>query len=110
MGQAPRTIHGGNATGGQRAHAVVVGAGMAGLLAAQVLAGHFEEVSVVDRDRLPDQPGFRRGVPQSRHLHVMLGRGLECLEQLLPGFEADLAVAGAPVVEGSESLWLNAAG
>jgi 2-polyprenyl-6-methoxyphenol hydroxylase-like FAD-dependent oxidoreductase len=94
----------------EHAHAVVLGAGMAGLLAARVLAGHFEQVTVVDRDRLPDRPAFRRGVPQSRHLHVLLGRGLEYLEQLFPGFEADLVAAGAPVVEGSESLWLNAAG
>ncbi|HEV3497738.1 MAG TPA: 2-polyprenyl-6-methoxyphenol hydroxylase-like oxidoreductase, partial [Actinomycetes bacterium] len=99
-----------DADGGRRARAVVVGAGMAGLLAAKVLAGHFDQVTVVDRDRLPDQPGFRPGVPQSRHLHVLLGRGLECLEQLFPGFEAGLVEAGAPVVEGSESLWLNAAG
>jgi 2-polyprenyl-6-methoxyphenol hydroxylase-like FAD-dependent oxidoreductase len=105
MGQLGR-----DATRRQRAHAVVLGAGMAGLLAARVLACHFEQVTVVDRDRLPDRPGFRRGVPQSRHLHVLLGRGLECLEQLFPGFEADLVAAGAPVVEGSESLWLNAAG
>jgi 2-polyprenyl-6-methoxyphenol hydroxylase-like FAD-dependent oxidoreductase len=90
--------------------AVVLGAGMAGLLAARVLAGHFERVTVVERDRLPGRPGFRPGVPQSRHLHVLLGRGLECLEQLFPGFEADLVEAGAPVVAGSESLWLNAAG
>jgi 2-polyprenyl-6-methoxyphenol hydroxylase-like FAD-dependent oxidoreductase len=105
MGQIGR-----DAAGGRRTHAVVVGAGMAGLLAARVLAGHFEQVTVVDRDRLPGQPGFRPGVPQSRHLHVLLGRGLECLEQLFPGFEAGLVAAGAPVVEGSESLWLNAAG
>ncbi len=105
MGQLGR-----DATRGQRAHAVVLGAGMAGLLAARVLAGHFEQVTVVDRDRLPEHPRFRPGVPQSRHLHVLLGRGLECLEQLLPGFEADLVTAGAPVVEGSQSLWLNAAG
>ena len=105
MGQIGR-----GAAHGQRAHAVVVGGGMAGLLATRVLAGHFEQVWVVDRDRLPDRPAFRRGVPQSRHLHVLLGRGLECLEQLFPGFEADLVAAGAPVVEGSESLWLNAAG
>jgi 2-polyprenyl-6-methoxyphenol hydroxylase-like FAD-dependent oxidoreductase len=83
---------------------------MAGLLAARALAGHFEQVTVVDRDQFPGRPGFRRGVPQSRHLHVLLSRGLECLEELLPGFEADLVAAGAPVVEGSESLWLNAAG
>jgi hypothetical protein len=105
MGQVGRV-----ATSGQRAHAVVLGAGMAGLLAARVLASHFEQVTVVDRDRLPEHPRFRPGVPQSRHLHVLLGRGLECLEQLFPGFEADLVAVGAPVVEGSESLWLNAAG
>lgn len=105
MGQLGR-----DATRGQRTHAVVLGAGMAGLLAARVLAGHFEQVTVVDRDRLPEHARYRSGVPQSRHLHVLLGRGLECLEQLFSGFEADLVAAGAPVVEGSESLWLNAAG
>ena len=105
MGQLGR-----DATRGQRTHAVVLGAGMAGLLAARVLSGHFGQVTVVDRDRLPEHPRFRPGVPQSRHLHVLLGRGLECLEQLFAGFEADLVAAGAPVVKGSESLWLNAAG
>jgi 2-polyprenyl-6-methoxyphenol hydroxylase-like FAD-dependent oxidoreductase len=111
MGRLSRLVHGRRrGTGGPHAHAVVVGAGMAGLLAARVLADHFEQVTVVDRDRLPAGPGFRRGVPQSRHLHVLLGRGLECLEQLFPGFEGDLVAAGVPVVNGSESLWLNAAG
>ena len=105
MGQLGR-----DATRGQRTHAVVLGTGMAGLLAARVLASHFEQVTVVDRDRLPEHPRFRPGVPQSRHLHVLLGRGLECLEQLFAGFEGDLVAAGAPVVKGSESLWLNAAG
>jgi 2-polyprenyl-6-methoxyphenol hydroxylase-like FAD-dependent oxidoreductase len=111
MARLSRLVHGRQrGTGGPHAHAVVMGAGMAGLLAARVLADHFEQVTVVDRDRFPDGPGFRRGVPQSRHLHVLLGRGLECLEQLFPGFEGDLVAAGVPVVEGSESLWLNAAG
>jgi 2-polyprenyl-6-methoxyphenol hydroxylase-like FAD-dependent oxidoreductase len=99
-----------DAAGRRHARAVVVGGGMAGLLAARVLAGHFEHVTVVDRDRFPEAPAFRPGVPQSRHLHVLLGRGLEGLEQLFPGFEADLVAAGAAVVAGSESLWLNPAG
>jgi 2-polyprenyl-6-methoxyphenol hydroxylase-like FAD-dependent oxidoreductase len=111
MGQRSRSMHvGRQATGERGAHAVVLGAGMAGLLAARVLADHFEQVTILDRDRLPDRPAFRPGVPQSRHLHVLLGRGLECLERLFPGFEADLVAAGVPVVEGSDSLWLNAAG
>ena len=91
-------------------HAVVIGGSMAGLLAARVLADHFEQVTVVDRDWFPERPEFRKGVPQARHLHVLLGRGLESLERLFPGFEADLVAAGAPVVEAPETLWLNAAG
>jgi hypothetical protein len=83
---------------------------MAGLLAGRVLAEHFEQVTVVDRDRFPDGPKFRTGVPHARHFHVLLGRGLESLERLVPGFEADLVAVGAPIVEGSETLWLNAAG
>ena len=58
MGQFGR-----DATRGQRTHAVVLGAGMAGLLAARVLAGHFGQVTVVDRDRLPEHPRFRPGSP-----------------------------------------------
>jgi flavin-dependent dehydrogenase len=37
--------------------AVVVGASMAGLCAARVLAPRFGEVVVLDRDDLPDSPG-----------------------------------------------------
>jgi 2-polyprenyl-6-methoxyphenol hydroxylase-like FAD-dependent oxidoreductase len=36
------------------AHAVVLGASMAGLLAARVLAEFYESVTVVERDELPD--------------------------------------------------------
>jgi len=37
-------------------HGVVVGASMAGLMAARVLANHFEAVTVVERDVLPEGP------------------------------------------------------
>ena len=42
-------------------HAVVVGASMAGLLAARVLADAYERVTVIERDRAP---GRRRGSPR----------------------------------------------
>jgi hypothetical protein len=45
--------------------AVVIGGSMAGLLAARVLADRFDRVTVIDRDRFPDGPQFRKGVPQS---------------------------------------------
>ncbi|WP_461030096.1 NAD(P)/FAD-dependent oxidoreductase, partial [Streptomyces sparsus] len=79
-------------------HAVVVGGSLAGLLAAQVLADHCDRVTVVERDRLPDGPGTRPGVPQGRHTHVLLEGGQRPLESLLPGLVAELRDHGAPRV------------
>ncbi len=76
-------------------HAVVVGAGMAGLLAARVLAGHFERVTLVERDRLPEDLQTRKGVPQSRMLHAMLPCGQQIMERLFPGYGRELDAAGA---------------
>jgi hypothetical protein len=78
-------------------HAVVLGAGTAGLLAALVLLEFYETVSVVERDELPDHPRDRRGVPQGRHLHNFLGRGTQVLAELFPGLLDEMAAAGAVV-------------
>jgi 2-polyprenyl-6-methoxyphenol hydroxylase-like FAD-dependent oxidoreductase len=91
--------------------AIVIGASMAGLLAARVLSDHFQEVVIVERDRLPKQAEFRKGVPQSRHIHFLLVRGARILEQLFPGFREDLLAAGAqPIDWPHDALWLSAAG
>ncbi|MFB8765244.1 FAD-dependent oxidoreductase [Nocardiopsis alba] len=76
--------------------AVVLGAGMAGLLAARVLSETYERVVVVDRDALDGTPGARRGVPHGRHAHALLARGQQILEELFPGIEADLVASGVP--------------
>ena len=73
-------------------HAVVLGASMAGLLAARVLSDAYQRVTVVDRDTL-EQAGNRRGVPQGRHAHVLVPRGTQILDELFPGLLDDL-VAG----------------
>jgi 2-polyprenyl-6-methoxyphenol hydroxylase-like FAD-dependent oxidoreductase len=88
---------------------VVVGGSLAGLLAAHVLAGHADRVTVVERDRYPDGPEPRAGVPQSRHPHVLLEAGQLALQCLLPGFLDELRAAGAPRVGMPEDLvqWQN---
>ena len=91
-------------------HAIVVGGSMAGLLAARVLADHFDRVTIVDRDRLPVQAKFRDGVPQSRHLHALLKRGLNVLEELFPGLESELLGAEAVRLTGTDFLRMSAAG
>jgi 2-polyprenyl-6-methoxyphenol hydroxylase-like FAD-dependent oxidoreductase len=77
-------------------HAVVLGASMAGLLAARVLADAYAAVTVVDRDALPVTSRPRRGVPQDRHGHVLLARGQQALEELFPGITAELVAQGVP--------------
>ncbi|MBF6358015.1 FAD-dependent oxidoreductase [Nocardia higoensis] len=78
--------------------AVVLGAGIAGLLAARVLSEHFADVLLVERDPL-DTEGPRRGVPQGRHLHGLLDRGRTILEQLYPGFTSEATELGAGTAE-----------
>ena len=82
--------------------AVVLGASMGGLLAARVLADFFDTVTVVERDVLPDDPAVRRGVPQGRHVHVLLARGAQILDELFPGFLDELVADGAPVWDDGE--------
>ncbi|HEY9853830.1 MAG TPA: FAD-dependent monooxygenase [Leptolyngbyaceae cyanobacterium] len=80
-------------------HALVIGGSMAGLLAARVLADYFDKVTIVDRDRFPEQPSPRKGVPQSGHAHVLLMRGQGILEEFFPGLGAELEAADAPFLD-----------
>lgn len=84
-------------TSTHRDRAVVLGGSIAGLLAARVLADHFAEVLVIDRDPLGPDAAPRRGTPQARHLHGLLARGHQVLEDLLPGLTAELVAGGAPM-------------
>ncbi|WP_413760226.1 FAD-dependent oxidoreductase [Streptomyces sp. MMBL 11-3] len=82
--------------------AIVVGGGMTGMLAASVLARH-ADVTVVERDLLPEEPGPRKGLPQARHAHVLWSGGVGALEELLPGIVDELVRRGArrtPVMGG----------
>ncbi|WP_433654301.1 NAD(P)/FAD-dependent oxidoreductase [Nocardia sp. CA-128927] len=80
-------------------HAVVLGAGIAGLLAARVLAPRFDGVTVVERDELTDAATRRRGVPQGSHVHGLVLRGKRTIEALIPGFTHDLIGLGAPTFD-----------
>jgi 2-polyprenyl-6-methoxyphenol hydroxylase-like FAD-dependent oxidoreductase len=75
--------------------AIVIGGGIAGLLAARVLADHFDWVTLLERDVLPDRPETRRATPQTPHSHVLGSSGYHKLVRLFPGLDEDLAAAGA---------------
>jgi 2-polyprenyl-6-methoxyphenol hydroxylase-like FAD-dependent oxidoreductase len=77
------------------AHAVIVGASMAGLLAAAATARHYQRVTLLEREVLPPAGQGRRAVPQGRHVHAFLPGGLQALDQLLPGLPDAMVAAGA---------------
>ena len=75
-------------------HAVVIGASMAGLLAARALADFYGTVTVLERDAFPVSDIPRKGVPQGRHAHGLLARGRSVIERFFPGWTEEVVAAG----------------
>ena len=92
-------------------HALVIGGSMAGLFAARVLSERFGRVTIVERDSFPEGPQFRKGVPQSRHLHGFMMRGRMISDRLFPGLSEELEEAGAVLLDSANDFeWLTPAG
>ncbi|MFC5262496.1 hypothetical protein ACFPJ1_10320 [Kribbella qitaiheensis] len=90
--------------------AVVLGASMAGLVAARMLSDHAEEMIVIewDESQATDEP--RPGVPQGSQVHALLPAVQATLDRWFPGFYADAVAAGAIVPQpGSVELYLDGA-
>ena len=95
-------------TSSKNGHAVVIGGSVAGLLASRVLADHFDRVTIIEKDYVPEKPTFRSGVPQSPHLHFLLKRGHIILEEFFPSFTEDLMSAGGQLVDMTADVaWLK---
>ncbi|GGW24147.1 FAD-dependent oxidoreductase [Streptomyces xantholiticus] len=75
--------------------AVVIGGGLAGMLAAGVLGEYVDEVLVIERDVLPDGPRSRKSLPQAHHAHLLWSGGARAIESLLPGTTDRWLAAGA---------------
>lgn len=85
-------------------HAVIIGSGIAGLTAARVLSDFFNQVTIVERDRLEVWNDYRQGVPQGRHAHTLMPRGQSILEQLFPGLLAEMAAEGAIKIDAQTDI------
>lgn len=92
-------------------HAVVIGASIAGLCAGRVLSDFYDQVTLFDRDTLPDLPANRAAVPQGRHVHILMARGAAEFGALFPGLLEDMVAAGVPILENRpDCIYFGAAG
>lgn len=92
-------------------HVTIIGGSVAGLVTAAGVSDHFDRVTIVERDELPEGAGHRQGVPQARQLHVLLPLGAKTIDEMLPGFESELHEAGCPVFdEVRDTPWFGGQG
>ena len=94
-----------------RRHAVVLGGSLAGLLAARVLSDNFDRVTLLERDAYPENTEVRKGIPQANHVHALMLRGRQILEELFPRLQDEMIAAGAPLVDmANDVAWYTRAG
>jgi flavin-dependent dehydrogenase len=78
------------------------------MLAARVLADHFDDVTVLERDCFPKTAAARKGLPQGRHAHGLLDRGRGVLDRFLPGLIGELVRAGAQPLDATHDVaWMS---
>ncbi|NJN53416.1 MAG: FAD-binding monooxygenase [Anaerolineae bacterium] len=92
-------------------HAVVMGGSLGGLLTARVLSAHYQRVTILERDPIPDQPEARKGQPHTRHLHGLLATGLDVLTHYFPDLPQALADGGAIMPDFANGMnWYTGSG
>ncbi|WP_367318527.1 FAD-dependent oxidoreductase [Streptomyces sp. HUAS ZL42] len=79
-----------------KSRAVVLGGSIAGLFAARVLADAYDEVQIIDRDRLLGAEEPRRSCPQGKHINGLLARGQLVMEEFYPGITQEIFADGVP--------------
>lgn len=84
------------------AQAIVIGSSIAGLTTARVLADHFQQVTIIERDLISEKAVYRQGVPQAKHAHTLQPQGQMILEKLFPSLRDELVKKGAVIVSPNE--------
>jgi 2-polyprenyl-6-methoxyphenol hydroxylase-like FAD-dependent oxidoreductase len=90
-------------------HAIVIGAGIGGLLAARVLSDFYTNVTVLERDAFPTDDSPRKGVPQGRHTHGLLARGSAIFEEFFPGYNNDVVAQSGGLIGdvANDVIWIG---
>ena len=84
--------------------AIVIGGSFSGLVTARILSDHFEQVTLIEQDKLNDWPEARMGQPQVRHVHGLLANGLLVLNRYFPDLLEGLQEGGAIVKDVGKAI------
>jgi len=90
--------------------AVILGASVTGLLAGKVLADFFDEVILLDKERLDQGSAPRKAVPKGNHVHAALPPFYSALKRFLPEVLDDLIDGGAQVFDAGRDWKFHAYG
>ncbi len=83
--------------------AIVLGAGISGLLNARVLSDYFDNVIVLERD---DVEQSRQGTPQDRHIHQLLAKGYLILTDLFPHISEEFTARNLPEYSWTKDIYI----
>jgi len=79
--------------------AIVIGGSVAGMLAARAIARHCESVTILERGKIRASLDMRAGVPQAAHIHAVVTKGRNLLEQAFPGIVDEVIADGAIMID-----------
>lgn len=82
-----------------RNRAIIIGASIGGSLSAMAVSPFFDEVLLIERERLVENGEPRKGVPQGRQAHALLGIGRDLISEFIPDFSEQLRQAGCSEVD-----------
>ena len=87
-------------------HCVIIGASIAGSLAAYALAPYFESVKVIEQSPVLGQ--LRKGLGHGHQFHIYLIRGQRGLEKLIPGIFEEFNKQQCPLIQIPNDLfWIT---
>ncbi len=87
--------------------AVVIGGGIAGLLAARILLNHFETITIIERDLLTAHPAGRPSTPHAKHARLFHVTGCKIIEALFPGVCDEIVARGGHLLSATQDVcWL----
>jgi len=75
-------------------------------MTARVLADHFAQVTIIERDAIENKPVLHKSTPQGHHLHALMLGGQQVVASLYPDILAQLISLGAVRYRvGIENVW-----